>query len=103
MIQQGDKYLIPITIKSQGVDITPSDIDGLKIQIGRYLKRYPNGELTYQNDKWYFPLTQKESLDFNHSTKVQVQVLIGDQIVGSHVETIDIGSSIIKGEWNEDS
>lgn len=29
--------------------------------------------------------------------------MIGDEIVGSHVENIDIGSSIIKGEWDEDS
>lgn len=103
MIYQGDKYLIPITIKNQGANVTPSDIDGLKIKIGRNLKRYPDGELIYLNDKWYFPLTQKESLEFNRSTQIQVQVMIGDEIVGSHVENIDIGSSIIKGEWHEDS
>ena len=103
MIYQGDKYLIPISIKNQGVSVTPSDIDGIKIQIGRNLKRYPNGELIYQDDKWYFPLTQKESLEFNHNTKIQVQILIGDEIVGSRVENIDIGSSIIKGEWDDNS
>lgn len=99
MIYQGDQYLIPITVTKQGVPITPSDIDGIKIKIGKFLEKYPEGNLIFSEGQWFFPLTQEQSLSFNHSVDVQVQTLIGNEIKGSGVAKVDIGNSIIKDEW----
>lgn len=100
MIYQGDMYLIPITVTRQGTTVTPENIDDIKIQIGRNLKKYSDGDLTFSNGKWYFPLTQQESLKLNHTVPVQVQILSGTEVIGSAVQEVEVGDSIIKGVWN---
>lgn len=62
-ICQGDQYLIPITVKRNGVVQTSSEIDRMEVIIGSIRKEYPeNMEYHSSSQKFLFPLNEEESL-----------------------------------------
>lgn len=104
MIQQGNQYPLPIKIITNNQPITPDDIDDVRIQIGSYLKSYADGEITFNDEtnEWLFPLTEHMTQSFgNLRAPVQVGIKIGENLIYSITQNIDIGKSIIKQEWTE--
>lgn len=104
-IHQGDQYIIPFTITSGGEAIEPSDVTGMRIQIGDQLQEYPDGDLTYDstNGVWCFHLTEEMSSGMSSGRQaVQIGVKEGSsdtEIVYSDVFYIDVGASLIKESW----
>ena len=101
-IQKGDEYLVPVLIRQGKTIITDQIASGVKVALGSTVCRWPNGNLTYDNEVWYFPLTQKISNSLPAGkVKLQAQVKINGKIVGTPTIQVDIQDSIIKGEWDE--
>lgn len=99
-ITQGDSYLIPVVIRQGETIITDELVDGVKIAIDNAICTYPNGTLTYENGVWYYPLSQKISNNLPvGKADIQVQVKLGNNIIGSKIRKVDIDACIIKGEW----
>ena len=100
---QGDQYYIPCAIKDhEGNPVTPESCVGIKIQIGKIEKSYPDGGLIFQNSKWYFPITQEESLNLTN-TVYQCQVKFNStDISTSRQKVFNVQPSIIREVWNED-
>lgn len=99
MIVQGDQYLIPIVIRTTEL-ITPENSDDVRIQIGNSLKTYSKGEITYENEQWYYPLTEDISMMLESPlVEIQVGIKQNNEIRYSDVKQIDIVKSIIKKEW----
>lgn len=100
VIVQGDQYSIPVVVKQGNTIFTDQNVTGIKIAFGNTTCAYPEGNLVYANGAWQYPLTQKVSLAFpGGKTDFQVQVKIGDQIIGTYIKKVDVMESIIKGEW----
>lgn len=100
-IHQGDQYVIPFSITSGGETITPTNINGVRIQIGSVLQEYP-GDLTYdsQNEVWCFHLTEAMSqlMDAGRQN-CQIGIKEGEDLTYSDVFYIDVGASLIKEGW----
>ncbi len=98
---QGDKYLIPFTISDEnGLALTPTELTKIEFTIGELTKTYPEA-ITFDNSKWYFPLTQEEAFNFEggkpQTAQVRVKFENGD-IIGTEAGIINIIESISKGE-----
>ena len=101
-ITQGDAYLIPVLIRQGTTIITDQIATGVKVALSGAVCSWPNGNLTFAEGLWYFPLTQKISNSLPAGkADFQVQVKINDKIVGTKIRQVDIDGSIIKGEWDE--
>jgi len=99
-ITQGDAYLIPVIIRQGNRIITDELVDGVKISIGGAECSYPNGTLTFSEGVWYYPLTQRISNKLPAgNAEIQVQVKLGNDIIGSKKREIKIDECIIKGEY----
>jgi len=67
---QGDSYNLGIRIRNNaGNPVTPSDVIDVEIVIGPVRKTYLNGQVTYSNGMWFFPVRQADS--FRMSPYVQ--------------------------------
>ena len=104
-IQQGDQYFLPVVIKQNDVEVTPSNCDDVKIKVGSIQKQYSDGTLNYgpydaDNSAWLYPLTQTQTLSWQNSTiAIQAQIKQGSNIFGSDTEAIPVDFSIITEEW----
>lgn len=99
-ITQGDQYLIPVLIRQGETVITDQIASGVKVAIDTAVCEYPNGNLTFANGLWWFPLTQKISNALPEGkADFQVQVKINEKIIGTKKKKVDVDGSIIKGEW----
>lgn len=103
-IQQGDQYAIPIKIFVEGVMITPENCTDVRVKIGDKMVSYDEGlgDLVYNpvDENWCFPLTEDISFGYEYTVKVQSAVKFDSDYIYSPVQTIDIGSSIIKDFWS---
>lgn len=101
-IQQGDQYAIPVKIKSGDMTITPEDCTDVRIKISDSMLSYKDEEVTFNpiDQTWCFPLTEELSFGLNHLVNIQVGVKFGDDYLYSPVQTIEIGTSIIKDAWD---
>ncbi len=103
IIQQGDQYAIPITIKSGSEVITPANCSNVRVKIDDVMISYDGGEgnLSFNpaDNSWCFPLSEDTSFGYGNSIKIQVAVKFDDDFVYSPVQHIDIGTSIIKDKW----
>ena len=98
---RGDEYLIPILIKDKNnTVITPDNATGVKVGIGSAVSSYPDGDLTYADGLWYFPLTQEISYRIPEGdADFQVKVKFADKIVNSKQTKVDVEGTIFKGVW----
>jgi hypothetical protein len=80
-IYQGDQYSLPVCIKHRGEIITPEDADDIAIAVGDIVKSYKDGDLTYEDGVWLFPLRKEETLKMGEEVKYQVQLQFGQDIV----------------------
>ena len=102
MIVQGDAYGLPFIIKAGNTEITPSLVYDVTVQFGTLTKSYRNGEITYVNGKWRFPLSHQETLDMGGMTGFQVDVIFSGQTVRkrSKIEFEVVEPTIIEEVYN---
>ena len=102
IITQGDQYLMPIIIRQKGTVITDQIATGVKVALNGAVCSWPDGNLTFSNGLWYYPLTQKLTYGLQPGkADFQVQVNLGGKIVGSKKREVEVEECDIKEEWGE--
>lgn len=98
-IMQGDQYAIVFTGVQDGAPLDLSKIEMIEFIVGKLRKIYP-GEVTENDGKFYFPLTQEETFQFKSASQaVQIRVkFTGAEpvIIGTSIEGIRVSDSISK-------
>lgn len=82
-IMQGDQYAIVFTGAQDGAPLDLSKIEMIEFIVGKLRKIYP-GEVTANDGKFYFPLTQEETLNFKsamQSVQIRVKFLGAEPVV----------------------
>lgn len=100
---QGDAYVLPIVITAGSVFITDQLATAVRIKIGKYSAIWPGGKISYSNQKWFFPLTQEQTLELSsgqNEYQVQVQLQNGET-VGTKPQNIFIQKSVLRGTFGE--
>ena len=98
-MMQGDSYNLGFTVRNNaGSVVTPGDILDMEITIGHLSKTYQREELTFNEGRWFFPLTQEETFGYwPKSTKAQIRVLWKNGAVeGKDIHGVRIRESISK-------
>lgn len=98
-MMQGDAYLLGFTVlNNAGTVITPEDIQDLEITIGPLRKTYRGAQLTYQEGKWMFPLSQEETFGcWPSPVKAQLRLLWANGVIeGKPIYGLRIQESISK-------
>ena len=79
-ITQGDAYAIPFRLKQDGNYLTPDMIQDVEVTIGStFRKRMSDGGVIYQNERWYFYLSQDDTLELLGAERIHVRVRYSDQ------------------------
>lgn len=98
-IMQGDQYAIVFTGTQDGAPLDLSKIEMIEFIVGKLRKIYP-GEVTANDGKFYFPLTQEETFQFKSASQaVQIRVkFTGAEpvVIGTSIEGIRVSDSISK-------
>lgn len=105
IVHKGEQFSMPFDVKIENQKVTPSNIDGLRIQVGNRLCHWPDGELEYdtESETWLYPLTENQSIDLQAGQrKAEVAVKIGDTILKTGVICITVQDSIIMERWGDD-
>lgn len=103
-IVQGDAYVLPFVITSGNVLITDQIATAVRIKIGKYSAIWPGGKISYSNQKWFFPLTQEQTMElFSGQNEYQVQVQFQNgETVGTKPQNIFIQKSVLRGTFGEE-
>lgn len=98
-IMQGDQYAIVFTGLQDGAPLDLSKIEMIEFIVGKLRKIYP-GEVTANDGKFYFPLTQEETFQFKSASQaVQIRVKFTGSapvVIGTSIEGIRVSDSISK-------
>ena len=98
-IMQGDQYAIVFTGTQDGAPLDLSKIEMIEFIVGKLRKIYP-GEVTANDGKFYFPLTQEETFQFKSASQaVHIRVkFTGAEpvVIGTSIEGIRVSDSISK-------
>ena len=96
---QGDQYAIVFTGTQDGAPLDLSKIEMIEFIVGKLRKIYP-GEVTANDGKFYFPLTQEETFQFKSASQaVQIRVKFTGSapvVIGTSIEGIRVSDSISK-------
>ena len=95
-IMEGDQYGICIAIYDDNETLITEDlVADVEICLGKYIKYYSTGEITFSDGSWVFPLSQEESFGFvTSSVDCQIRVkFIGGDVIGETFERIEIKRS----------
>lgn len=98
-MMQGDAYNLGFTITNNaGAVITPDDIIDMEITIGHLSKRYREAQLSYDNGRWLFPFTQKETFSYwPKNVKGQIRIMWNNGVIeGKAINGLRINESISK-------
>lgn len=98
-MMQGDSYRLSIEIiNEKGVPVTSDDVADVEITIGSLRKTFVAKEVSYENGKWLFPLTQEDTFKLPASrVKAQVRVVwTSGDVEGASLGEIRIQESISK-------
>lgn len=98
-MMQGDAYRLGFTVLNNAkTPVTPDSVQDVEITIGHLRKTYRASQITFSNDRWFFPITQEESFDYwPKSVKAQIRVLWNDGTVeGKEIHGVRIHESISK-------
>ena len=82
-IMQGDQYASVFTGTQDGAPLDLSQIEMIEFIVGKLRNIYP-GEVTANDGKFYFPLTQEETLNFKsamQSVQIRVKFLGAEPVV----------------------
>jgi hypothetical protein len=97
IIYQGDQYYIPLTVRQNGVVLTPENVDGIKVSIGGNVQEHP-GELGFDgNECWLFNLTADMSKSMVGQVPGQIQINKGAVIQHSPKFVVEVDGSLFKG------
>lgn len=92
-MMRGDSYEIAITLTDEkNTPIVPADVAEVEIALGDLKKTYSSGDVTFDDGKWLFPVTQSETLSTVAAVstlQVRVKYLLGD-VVGARVGNVYI-------------
>lgn len=98
---QGSTYEIPITLKVNGIAITPEDVDKVEIDIGRSTikKTYPaGGGVLFANDigKFVLCLTAEDTLALSGCEPIQAKIFFknGQKVKQSFLKLITVSESL---------
>lgn len=95
-IHQGDQYFIPVRLKYNNEVVTPESVDDVIIKVGNTEQSYKNGELYFEEGKFYYQLTEEMTKNMNTTALLQVLLVFGDNKIHSSVQKIPVEISIIK-------
>ena len=104
---QGDKYSLPIEIKTKknGTVITDEAVTKVRIKLGIVEDSYPDGGILFDSEtrKWLLPLTQEQTLAMDN-VRFQVRIVFpnGD-IFNSVPQVLTIKEAIIREVENGES
>lgn len=97
LIHQGDDFPLEIELTAlDGTLITPSVATNVSVQIGEVVQEYPNGNLTYQNGFWIFPLKSAQTSLMKEQVPFQVGAMISGAWLHTDKTMINIGSTLKK-------
>ena len=100
-IIQGEQYAIEIVLTADGTAITPNNSDDVKIRIDGVEKTYSSGELTYEDGRWLFPITQVDSLRMStKGVKAQAQYKVGSNVFSTEIYDVEIDPSVIRSVFS---
>ena len=86
-IMQGDSYPIPVDIMQDGVVVTPEMVEDMEITVGAEIRKlYSAGDITFENNTWYFLLKQQDT--FSMSGNNEVVCRLKYPVTGIHAESI---------------
>ena len=100
-MMQGDARTLCIELLLPGdVVVTPADVADVEITIGLLSKTYRDGQVSFMNDVWLFPISQRETLALRNTVqKAQVRVRWPTgEVEGAPLGRIYIGESISRKE-----
>ena len=100
-ICQGDQYLIKIhLVDTTDTTIPPTAVEIIEITVGNTTKRYPDGDITYDNEseRWLYPLTQEETFALRAMPrKAQLRAKTVDgNVYNANLGTINVDESLSK-------
>ena len=92
-MMQGDGYSLPIEIlRPDGTVVTDAEVTDVEVSLGSVRKTLQQGEVTFSDGKWLFPVTQQETFSLEaQRQRCQVRVLWND---GS-VEGVSLGEILV--------
>lgn len=100
-MMQGDARSLYVELLLPGdVVVEPKDVADVEITLGLLSKTYRDGQLSFMNGVWVFPLTQKETFALKATVqKAQVRVRWhSGEIEGVFVDRIYIDESLSRKE-----
>lgn len=97
-IKQGDQYLIPISITSDGEPLDIENVEIVEIALGNLIKKYPT-EISYDSEEeiFMFPVLQTETFAFRSGLikmDVRVKFTNGTVIGLPQIQTIPVPSAL---------
>lgn len=99
-MMQGDSYNLAVQIlNNAGSPVTASDVQDVEITIGRTSKRMSDGQITYENGYWMYPVSQSDSFGLlPGAVPAQVRVVWSNGVVeGKRLDGIRVMESLSKG------
>lgn len=92
-MMQGDGYGLPIEIhRSDGTVVTDGDVADVEVTLGSVRKTFGQGEVTFFDGKWFFPVTQQETFSLEaQRQRCQVRILWPD----GTVEGVSLGEILV--------
>lgn len=100
-IISGEQYPIGFILRQRSTVFTPENIEEVRAKLGKFSASYPNGDLTFRNGVWQFPMTQEMSYAFKNGT-VDFQVqgkTSGGNIFSTKATKIAVDPTIFGGVW----
>lgn len=98
-MMQGDSYNLAILIlNNAGSAVSPTDVQDVEITIGKRSKRLSEGQITFENGRWMYPVSQDESFSvLPGAVPAQVRVVWKSGIVeGKRIDGVRMHESISK-------
>ena len=98
-MMQGDGCYLAFSVRNNAQNpVTPADIQDMEITLGQLRKTLSSGALTYQDNLWLFPLSQRESFScWPASMRCQIRILWNNGVVeGREIPGVRVTESISK-------
>ena len=92
-ILQGDSYPIPVEIMQDGNIVTPEMVEEVEITIGADVRKtYSGGDVFYEDEIWYFLLTQADSFSLSGGYDVVLRLKYpgSSNVVGTKIGKLSV-------------
>lgn len=92
-IFQGDSYPIPVEIRQDGVPVTSELVEEIEITIGSDIRKtYTGGGVFYENEMWYFLLSQEDtfSLSGGYDVLLRLKHPGSGNVVGTKIGKLSV-------------